>query len=237
VANAVTMTTVPEIEPFNLTAPQINFEVSNVNGKVTVTTNSPQIVSQVLTFNKFNTGLGTLTGVTITFTTAYGATATVSVVGSGNGDSETIDFFADATIGHSLTGGLIVTQSSPQSFSASCQADPGDTCASGPQPNNNTFNNLAGVGLAAPVTSFNGPGTYDLTATLTSALAPRITPDNGTSFADNTTFDGTLNNTSWNGSVSVVYTYETGARVPEPLSLYLLIAGLGGIALSRRRRP
>ena len=44
VANAVTMTTVPEIEPFNLTAPQVNFEVSNVNGKVAVTTNSPQIV-------------------------------------------------------------------------------------------------------------------------------------------------------------------------------------------------
>ncbi|HTN70635.1 MAG TPA: choice-of-anchor E domain-containing protein [Methylomirabilota bacterium] len=238
VANAITMTTLPEIETFNLTAPQVpqvNFEVSNSDANtppVKIDTNSPQTASQVLTFNKFNTGLGTLTGVSITFTTSYGATATVTV--PNNADSETITFFADAKIDHSLTGGFITPQSPPQqAFSASCQADPGKTCESGPQSNNNTFNGTAG--LAAPLTSFNGPGTYDLTAALTSALAPRITPDNGTSFADNSTFDGTLN-ANWSGSVTVVYTYETGAAVPEPLSLYLLVAGLGGLALSRRRR-
>jgi hypothetical protein len=239
VANAITMTTLPETELINLTNSQITFHVEN-NGTppATVTNTGPGTASQVLTFDKFNTALGTLTGVKITFMTAYGATATVTV--DNNGDLQTIDFFADATIGHSLTGGFIVTQSSPQAFSASCEADPGDGCTSGPTLNNNNFNNTAGVGLAAPLASFrndNGPPTYDLTATLTSALAPRITPDNGTSFADDTTFDGTLDNTSWNGSVSVVYTYDTGVRaVPEPLSLYLLVAGLGGIALSRRRR-
>ena len=90
--------------------------------------------------------------------------------------------------------------------------------------------------MAAPVASFVGSGTYDLTATLSSVLTPRISPDNGTAFADNSTFGGTLDAT-WNGSVSVVYTYETGATsVPVPSSLYLLVAGLGGIALSRRYR-
>jgi hypothetical protein len=63
-----------------------------------------------------------------------------------------------------------------------------------------------------------------------------VTPDNGTGFADNSTLDGALN-ANWIGNVSLVYTYDAPATVvPEPLSLYLLTVGLGGLALSRRRR-
>jgi hypothetical protein len=164
-------------------------------------------------------------------------------VSATNGDSEGITFFADATIGRSLTGSLIVTQSLPQQiFFASCATDdpPTDTC-SGSQPNNNTFSNIAGVGLAPGVqlSDFSAPlgSTFNLTAELSSALAPRIDPpDNGTKFADNSTIDGTLN-ANWTGDVTVKYTYDPfSTAVPEPLSLYLVLAGLGGIALWRRRR-
>ena len=112
-------------------------------------------------------------------------------------------------------------------------------CDSGSQiSNNNVFNGTAS--LAAMLASFSGSGTYNLTATLSSALAPRVDPDNETNpngFADNSTFDGALTH-SWAGNVKVEYTYDPfPTPVPEPLSLYLLAAGLGGIALSRRRRP
>jgi len=241
VANAVSITTAPETESFNLaTTPTVTFEVKTGSQLPPIppvnTNNSPVINSSILTFDKFDTSLGTLTGVSITFTTTYGATVTLSVT-----NDELFDlpppppdpFFADATIGHELTGSLISTMSSPQTLSATCAGDEGagdlDTsdCSASQSSNNNAFNGTAG--LAAALTSFNGPGTFDLTATLTSALSPRPRE-----FVDNST--GTLQ-ANWNGSVSVVYTYDNGvAAVPEPLSVYLLAAGLGGIALSRRRR-
>lgn len=235
VANAITMTTAPEIEPFTLTTAPVTFEVSNDGTPpATVTTNSPQIASQALTFNQFDAGLGTLTGVTITFSTVYGATVTVTL--SEFGDAGSIEFFADAEVDHSLANvALITTQSSLQQLSASCTPPLGELCNASESENNVSFNTPpGGVGLAASLASFIGPGTYDLTATLNSALTPRISPDNGTSFADNSTFSGTLTAT-WNGTVSVVYTFETDATaVPVPLSLWLLVAGLGGVALWRR---
>ncbi len=233
-AQAITMTTVPEIEAFNLSTTQVTFHVSNDSGTITNNNNSPTSASQILTFNQFNSALGALTNVTITFTTSYGATVTLSATNNGF-DNGLIDFFADAKVDHTLTGiPLIVSQSSPQTFSAHCSADEEASCSDTPPLNTSNFNGTAG--LASPLSSFQGPGTYDLTATLASALAPRVSPDNGTSFADNSTMDGTLN-ANWNGNISVVYTYDAPAAVvPEPLSLYLLVAGLGGIALSRRRR-
>jgi hypothetical protein len=240
VANALSITQTAVI---NLGAPQVptvTFDLVNDSTEfppmVTNNTNSPKDTEQILTFQKFNTGLGNLTGVTITFTTAYDATASVNV--TQNSDSDDIVFFADATLGHSLSGGLIMTQSAPsQTFSASCEADLGQLCGSGNVTNNGTFNNLGGVGFAAgvQVADFIGPGSFNLTATLSSALAPRIFPDNET-FADNSSFNGALD-ANWNGNVSVEYIYDPFATpVPEPLSLYLFATGLGGIALLRRRR-
>jgi hypothetical protein len=242
-ANAAILMTAPETESFTLTAPQVSYTVTNEafsSEPATVTTNSPQSISQALTFNQFDGGLGTLIGVTITFSSVYGATAVVAV--PVNGDDLSISFFSDASVNHSLTNAaLIVAASSLQQFSATCTASSGQACPGTPvstSDNGVVFDSLpTGLSLApgAPG-SFVGAGTYDLTATLNSILTPRISPDNGTGFADNTTFSGTLDAT-WNGSVSVVYTYETAeTSVPVPLSLYLVAAGLGGIALLRRYR-
>jgi hypothetical protein len=250
VANALS---IMQTQPFNLDAPQVTFQVSNVAdpppSTVTVTNNSPQSSSQLLTFNQFNPTLGNLTGVTITLTSEYGVTVTVSATNNCAGDDlscdATVTFIAETTnsfsqkLSGSVISDLLSTPSLP--FSASCTApkvndngDPG-TCNSGPQTsNNNDFSEPAS--LVAALSAFSGAGTFDLTATISSALAPRVTPDNGTGFADNATFNGSLIH-NWSGNVVVEYTYDPFVTpVPEPLSLYLLATGLGGIALLRRRR-
>ena len=242
VANAAILTTAPEIESFTLTAPQATYTVTrNDTPPPTVTppTSIPQSDDALLVFNQFDGGLGTLLAVTVTFSSVYGATATVTV--GFNGENDTlVDFFSDANVSHSITNAsLIADQSAPlQSFSATCSADFELGCGKATASDNGVNFNTppGGVGVTAPLSSFVGSGTYTLTATLSSLLAPRIDPDNGTVVGDNSTFSGTLDAT-WNGSVSVVYTYSTtDASVPLPLSLYLLIAGLGGVALSRRYR-
>src|ERR1044071_4715492 len=234
VANALTMTTLPETESFNLTTtPTVMFQVitgSTIPFIPSVDTNNGPISnSSLLTFNKFDTSLGTLTGVSITFNTTFGATVMLSVMNEELFGTDPDPFFADATIDHELTGGLISPlSSSSQTLSATCSADETTSdCSDSQSSDNNPFNGTAS--LSAALASFAGPGTFDLTAKLTSALAPRARD-----FVDNST--GTLQ-ANWNGDVTVVYTYDNGvAAVPEPLSLYLLAAGLGGIALSRRRR-
>lgn len=248
VANALTTATETELINSLAISPQITFDVSNNGaGNVSNTNTGPRTPSQNLTFDRFNPTLGNLTGVTITFTTVYGATATVNAT---NNNLDQVTFSANATIAHSLTGiGLIMPQSAPsQTFSASCAAtatenpfdDPTPGSCTDSQPNGTTFINTTGIGLA-PGADFRGPpgSTFILTAELSAALAPDVDPDNSTninSFADNSTFGGTLTG-NWTGSVSLFYTYEPFATaVPEPLSLYLLLAGLGGIALWRRRR-
>jgi len=230
-ASAATMT---QTESFTLTAPQVLYTVTTEDSTATVTNNSTQTAFQDLTFNRFDSGLGTLTGVTITFSTTFGATATVTV--QNNGDSSGIDFFSDASVDHALTSatGLIDPESSLQLFNATCAAGINAGCTNTQPDDGIGFDTPpGGVGLA-PLASFIGSGTFNLTATLNSALTPRISPDNGSAFADNSTFGGTLDAT-WNGDVKVVYTFEPeGTSVPLPSSLYILVAGLGGIALARR---
>ena len=242
VANAAILMTAPETESFSLTAPQATYTVTrNTPPPSTVNlTNASQSDDASLVFNQFDGGLGTLLAVTVTFSSVYGATATVTV--GVNGETDTlVDFFSDAKVSHSLTNAsLIADQSAPlQSFSATCSAAFEFGCGKATTSDNGVNFDTPpppGVVVTGSLLSFTGGGTYTLTATLSSLLAPRIDPDNGTVVGDNSTFNGTLDAT-WNGSVSVVYTYSTNeTSVPLPLSLYLLLAGLGGVALSRRYR-
>ncbi|GEM_PF-2290006 len=244
-ADSITLPT----QSFDLTTTQVTFQVVNnpdTSPIVTVTNNSTQSASsQPLTFNRFNPALGTLTAVTIMLSSDYDVTVTITASnktaddGAPHDDFEITSFFAETTnaFGQKLTGSLIsdLLPTTTPTFSASCIIDTiGGNCNNSQPTNNNDFSDTAG--LAVPVSSFSGAGTFDLTATLSSALAPRISPDNGTGFSDNATFTGTLTH-HWSGDVTVEYTYDPAATaVPEPLSLYLLLSGLGGIALSRHRR-
>src|SRR5690349_21815896 len=74
---------------FDLASPQVTFEVVNDDGTVTTTPANlpvpPGMDSQPLTFTKFDTTLGNLTAVTITFTTTeYAATVTVQADNQGS---------------------------------------------------------------------------------------------------------------------------------------------------------
>jgi hypothetical protein len=135
-----------------------------------------------------------------------------------------------------LSGLLIPTQSlSPQPApSAECaNVGSGGTCSNQTATASGSFGN-SGI---SPLTlgNFIGSGVFNLTATLSSTLSPAVSPDNGTGFADNATFNGTLDS-NWQGTVEVIYDYTPAAGVPEPFTLYLVAGGLAGIGLMRRRR-
>ena len=234
---AVNAATLTETEAFSLSTNAATFEVINEGTDPTVVDlNNPPSVSQTLTFNRFNSGLGTLTGGTITLASTYGATVSVTV--PLNAEDETVDFFADADVDHDLSApGIFTTLSSAQQFSATCSMAAAEADCSDSNVQNGVGFNSASIPLVAALAFFTGAGTYDLTATVQSLLGPRISPDNGTDFADNTTFSGSLTSVSWSGEVSVVYTYFTdGTAVSAPLSLYLVGAGLAAAALWRRYR-
>jgi len=243
--NAAIVTTAPEVESFNLTPAQTaTFHVSNSQppqgSAVIVNNNSgPRNASTLLNFNQFNTALGTLVSVAFTFQTSYALTPGLTVTffsGPDADDPGFVNFFADGSLGLSLSGpaGTISTQSpGPLAASATCGSDH-LACNSSNGPTSGSFNGSTSGLTLAP---FMGSGNFDLTAALTSALMPRVSPDNGTNFADNATMDGTLSS-NWAGSVSLVYTYDTGpaGAVPEPFTLYLVLAALAGVALLPRRR-
>ena len=239
VADATMMT---QTDPFDLTPSQVAFLVINDSSKnppvITNTNNGPTSASNPpLNFNQFNPGLGSLTGVAISFTSTYSLGPSLKVAIASGSNTPLTDYFADGTLTLSLTGtGFIPLQSlSPNpTASATCTTDT-SPCSSSPPPTTGNFSppSTSGVSLSP----FIGTGTFDLTAEISSALAPRISPDNGTSFSDNATMNGTLDS-NWKGSVSVIYTFDAPATgVPEPLTLSLVVTGLVGIALLPRRRP
>jgi len=113
-----------------------------------------------------------------------------------------------------LSGNGIVSQTSPQTFSASCTTT---TNCNASTTNGSNFNGTAA--LALPLASFSGPGIFNLIATLSGDVVPETIPDAGPVFPLNTAINGTLS-ASWNGTVSVAYTYDAPtAGVPEPASL------------------
>jgi hypothetical protein len=236
-ANALLMTTAPETETFDLTPEQVVFQVSNDGAEPPViinTNNGPTTTQSLLNFNQFDPSLGVLSGVTISFASEYTLAPSLSVTFFPDSfNLDPIDYFADGSLDLSLTGpGLISAQSLGPTASATCTATD-EPCNSSDPP---TIGNFDGSTSGLSLAPFIGLGTFDLTAALSSALAPRIIPDNGTGFADNATMDGTLDS-NWAGRVSVVYAYDAPATgIPEPLTLYLVVAGLLGIALLPRRR-
>ena len=233
---------------FDLTPAEATFLVTNTNGTASMpaagnsgptTDSTTQPPHLPLTFELFNPSLGTLNSVTISFTSSPSAT-TLSISAT-NKEDDVIDFINTGSLAMQLAGMGLGTQQ--QTFSPKIDCTP--QLGSGPffVPCSSTSSNVAGPAFdktvtlsGSPASAFIGNGMFDLTASLTSSLAPSISPDNGTHFADNSTFNGSLDG-EWSGSVSVEYDYTPSTTAAAaPLTLYLLVGGLGGIAFLRRRR-
>lgn len=219
-----------ETNTFSLTPNTATFLVTNNSVSAIQTNSGTQSASQVLSFAQFSGALGTLVDVAISYTTKYGATSTLNVRALPDISNQPVIFFADGSLTFSLSGLLIqsplfaaVTTSATCSTTSAC----GDIAS--------VTGTLDGLVDPLSMSAFIGTGTFALTATLSDTLSPRVNPDNGTGFADNATFQGTLAG-DWDGSVSVSYQYTppNESNVPEPVTVLLVAAGLAALALSRR---
>src|SRR5262245_1384577 len=227
--------TAPEFEAFNLSTSPFGFTVENKgNGTpATVTNTGPKTLPASLTFDQFDSGLGNLLGVQVAYRSEYSANATLNATVR---EAPAVTFSAEGAYSLSLTGPGGLNELLSKTIVPTCSVDePPDTCSNTATQPVTAFNTSSAINLP-PLSSFIGTGTFILTATLASAINPKEPSDNGTNFADNATFAGTLSN-NWAGNVAVRFIYEKGATtgVPEPITLYLLLAGAGGIALIRRR--
>lgn len=195
-----------EIEPFTIGA---NADISD---------------SLNLTFNKFNSGLGTLTGVKFTLGSNTETTASVEVFpGEFGGEGRTTNISSfEVQVNTPTLGTLFGPQTSEPS--AFCFSESSESCsdsASEPSSFNGTFNVPGGN-----VGDFVGVGTFD--ATLLYSAFLETSCEGAECF-----HEGSI---SWSGSLKVEYTYDPAAAVPEPGTLALFGAGLAGAAVARRRK-
>jgi len=250
-------TLLPLSDPLSLTATQATFDHSFPAPAGGNFLNNPPVKTQSLPFDLFDPSLGTLISVTISLVSTFNETATLKGVflQDTSHDCCPETFFVDGNLTMTLAGiGITPALSlSPATITAECLNIVVGTGEGTLTPCNNgnpVTQSLAPPGNFAPssislttpteIAPFirTGAGTtFDLTASLLSALTPRIDPDNTTNpgFSDNSTFNGSFDS-SWTGTVSITYDFVPSTAVPEPLTLYLLVGGLGGIALFRRRR-
>lgn len=217
---------------FNLASADITSTTSSVGGNKSDSTSGPGNVSQLLNFSQFNASLGTLQGVSISITSTYGATTTIDVVLTNDGDAGGLLMFSAAGSLAGQVSGLSGQYSAGFSANPSSlcfTAASSDGCQGGPDVVGgpvNTLDSYSNPGLAA----FIGGGSFDLTASLNSALAPQAVDDNASLTA-------VMSGISWAGTVTVAYDYlaSTANPVPETMSLYLVLAGLAAVAWRRRQ--
>lgn len=223
---------------FDLVQKDIVAGFTNTSGVVDLTNTGPRDSSQVLSFSRFNSSLGTLQGVTIQVTSSHGAITSMSALLQNPVDATPLlTFFADGSSAGKITGlaGLF-DKSFNASPSSSCSlTNLAPKCTGDPDDSSASFN--ANQAYTSVLAAFIGSGSFDLTASLSSALAPRTLPDNGTGFIDNASMEGLMSNIQWAGSVTVTYDYlvDTVNQAPEAVSLYLVLAGLAAAAWRRRQ--
>ena len=187
---------------------------------------TPQLTdwSQVLTVNPFNTALGTLTGVSITLDSSgafSGAVKNTSATPQNFKVTEDVNLSGSssnagisAIIG-TLTQDLVVTQTYTALGS-------GTSAAFGPFGPTST--------ASATSTNFAAFESGPISTTITTATGTTVIGGGG-NITNNI-------NTKAGATLTVVYTYTPAVvppPVPEPASLMLVLAGMAGTLLLRRR--
>ena len=199
----------------------------------------PVSATSTMTFEQFNPAFGTLTGVSIEYgsgevaATAY---AFASLSGGEFGDNVSANTSANLSLSlvppsRNLAISTPFMTGSTVSAFAGCFLE-GPTCE-----DNEIANGLENplspnpLLLTAPVDLdlFVGNGSVDIIA----ELMPFFNRDQFTAGGGTPSFN---HRATWEGSVTVTYTFQQTVTTPEPASLALLGLGLGGLGLLRRRR-
>lgn len=189
---------------------------------------------QDLSFDLFDSSLGTLTGVTFELESEVTATVNIQVLPGTGGETYNATGVNNSRfkVSTGLTGGTPIFDATFP-VDASCAAqNPPDCHASDALADPTLFSGTYPVpgGLAA----FLGSGTFLAMLDFANQLSTTICQnENGPQTCSVTGTAG------WSGTLSLTYTYtlaETGGgEVPEPVGLSLLGIGLLGLVAARRR--
>lgn len=223
---------VTKSKSFNLVAePAKRSEVGSGldgGGPLIVTVDPTRSASQVLSFERFDGSLGTLTGVTFWLLGPAGSDV-LSIQGVSSFSGKVT---ASGTVSRLLSGVPNLADIGLDSPSTlDCVRDFDDACSQ-------TFAHsppaTGAGGQALSLAGFVGAGSFDITAGL-KLDAPTLAYEFG---ADCSTVLTSLTS-NWSGTVKIEYTYTEPpppAGVPEPASFYLAGAALLAAGWWRRRR-
>jgi len=204
------------------------FDTFSSDNFSTTSSHTNPLQSEVLSFDAFDESLGVLTGVSISFESDWslGATMDARFTSPPPPDVSPIVIGAGAS---RIAMSIMLTV--PAGDFVSEQSNNLSNCIGFLACNHS--DSIGGsfdgdILWDAPI-SLEDFIAEDLSITLTRSLAARVDD-----CAAGATCIQTNNNNGWFGSVLVAYSYES-VSVPEPASLALLVLGIAGLGVSRRK--